>query len=218
MSKTQRYALENTRYGMTEWKQKELERFCNGTKAKVFVYTVDHRTIERSLKEKNKEVSRLKREGEISFLEEKEWKKFWGKEYYRGIGEEWFLCLKELSLQIKNGIGSFENRKNKFFTFEEGCRQTPGSEKGERRIYMFGPCIVGGAYCKERLVNSARTADPRIFVESIFPGAFGTAAMESYMESQESYTALFEDKAKYDAIMNALAGVIYREMRQNTEA
>lgn len=69
----------------------------------------------------------------------------------------------------------------------------------------------------ERLVNSARTADPRIFVESIFPGAFGTAAMESYMESQESYTALFEDKAKYDAIMNALAGVIYREMRQNTE-
>ena len=34
------------------------------------------------------------------------------------------------------------------------------------------------------------------------------------MESQESYTALFEDKTKYDAIMNALAGVIYREMRQ----
>ncbi|MDD7643158.1 MAG: DEAD/DEAH box helicase family protein [bacterium] len=67
----------------------------------------------------------------------------------------------------------------------------------------------------EKLANSAKTSDPRIFVESIFPAAFGTAAMDSYMESQESYTALFEDKTKYDAIMNALAGVIYREMRQS---
>jgi type I restriction enzyme R subunit len=37
--------------------------------------------------------------------------------------------------------------------------------------------------------------------------------MESYMESQDSYSSLFEDKSKYNAIMNALAGVIYREMR-----
>lgn len=66
----------------------------------------------------------------------------------------------------------------------------------------------------EKLANSAKTSDPRIFVESIFPTAFSTAAMDSYMESQESYTTLFEDKTKYDAIMNALAGVIYREMRQ----
>ena len=72
--------------------------------------------------------------------------------------------------------------------------------------------------CKdEKLANSAKTSDPRIFVESIFPAAFGTAAMDSYMESQESYTALFEDKTKYDAIMNALAGVIYREMRQTAD-
>lgn len=69
----------------------------------------------------------------------------------------------------------------------------------------------------EKLANSAKTSDPRIFVESIFPAAFGTAAMDSYMESQESYTALFEDKTKYDAIMNALAGVIYREMRQTAD-
>ena len=47
----------------------------------------------------------------------------------------------------------------------------------------------------------------------IFPAAFGTAAMDSYMESQDSYSSLFEDKSKYNAIMGALAGVIYREMR-----
>ena len=42
--------------------------------------------------------------------------------------------------------------------------------------------------------------------------------MESFMESQESYSALFEDQAKYNAVMSALAGVIYREMRQTTKA
>lgn len=43
--------------------------------------------------------------------------------------------------------------------------------------------------------------------------AFGNAAMESYMEAQDSYGSLFEDKSKYDAVMSALAGVIYRKMR-----
>lgn len=67
-----------------------------------------------------------------------------------------------------------------------------------------------------KLASSARTTDPRIFVESIFPAAFENAAMESYMESQDSYMALFEDKTKYNAIMSALAGVIYREMRSSS--
>ena len=65
----------------------------------------------------------------------------------------------------------------------------------------------------DKLASSARTSDPRIFTESIFPSAFGNAAMESYMEAQDGYGSLFEDKSKYDAVMSALAGVIYREMR-----
>ena len=40
--------------------------------------------------------------------------------------------------------------------------------------------------------------------------------MENYAESQDSYSALFEDKTKYNAIMEALADVIYREMRKET--
>lgn len=59
----------------------------------------------------------------------------------------------------------------------------------------------------------ARTSDPQIFAESIFPKAFGDAAQDSYMEAQDTYTALFEDQSKYNAIMRALAEVIYREMR-----
>lgn len=38
--------------------------------------------------------------------------------------------------------------------------------------------------------------------------------MDSYTEAQDSFASIFEDKSKYNAIMNALAGVIYREMRE----
>jgi type I restriction enzyme R subunit len=78
--------------------------------------------------------------------------------------------------------------------------------------------IIGALHDKliknPKLLNSASTTDPVIFTESIFPTAFGEAAMESYTESQESYESLFQDKNKYNAIMSALAGVIYREMRK----
>ena len=66
-----------------------------------------------------------------------------------------------------------------------------------------------------KLQNMAKTSDPQIFSESIFPKAFGTAAQDSYMESQEAYSSLFEDKSKYEAFMRALGTVIYREMRNN---
>ena len=65
-----------------------------------------------------------------------------------------------------------------------------------------------------KLLNAAGTTDPMIFTENIFPSAFGEAAMESYTESQASFESLFQDKNKYNAIMSALAGVIYRELRK----
>ena len=66
----------------------------------------------------------------------------------------------------------------------------------------------------KKLANMAKASDPQIFAESIFPKVFGDAAQDSYMESQETYTTLFEDQRKYNAIMSALAEVIYREMRK----
>ncbi len=66
----------------------------------------------------------------------------------------------------------------------------------------------------QKLADSARTADPTIFTESIFPSAFQAAALDSYTESQESYESLFADQSKFNAIMSVLAGVIYREMRK----
>jgi len=64
-----------------------------------------------------------------------------------------------------------------------------------------------------KLTNMALSSDPQIFAESIFPQAFNIAAQDSYMESQETYTSLFEDQSKYNAIMSTLADMLYREMR-----
>ena len=66
----------------------------------------------------------------------------------------------------------------------------------------------------KKLANIARSSDPQIFTESIFPKAFGDAAMQSYAESQDTYTSLFENQSKYNAFMYALAEVVYREMRR----
>ena len=63
------------------------------------------------------------------------------------------------------------------------------------------------------LEKKAKSADPQIFFHSIFPKVFDDAAQDSYIESQDTYTSLFEDKAKYNAVMQALAEYVYREMR-----
>lgn len=65
----------------------------------------------------------------------------------------------------------------------------------------------------EKLRRMAKTSDPKIFYESIFPKIFDTAAQDSYIESQETYQSMFEDLAKYNAIMRALAPIVYRDMR-----
>ena len=70
----------------------------------------------------------------------------------------------------------------------------------------------------KKLANMAVSSDPQIFAESIFPQAFSDAAQDSYMESQETYSSLFEDRSKYNAIMHTLAEVLYREMRRSESA
>ena len=59
-----------------------------------------------------------------------------------------------------------------------------------------------------RLANMAMSSDPQIFAESIFPQAFNIAAQDSYIESQETYTSLFEDQSKYNAIPAPVAPIM----------
>jgi len=65
-----------------------------------------------------------------------------------------------------------------------------------------------------KLANMAASSNPQIFAESIFPQAFSDAAQDSYIESQETYSSLFEDRSKYNAIMSTLADILYHEMRK----
>lgn len=69
-------------------------------------------------------------------------------------------------------------------------------------------------FSDKKLKKMTQPSDSQIYVESIFPKAFATAAQDGYMEAQESNQSLFEDTAKYNVIMSALAGVVYREMRK----
>lgn len=128
----------------------------------------------------------------------------------------------EGAIQLENIDGQYVPAKNKSpqgikqkSTLDEILEKINEKYKGE---FTDGDRVMLGALHDklmgdEKLASSARTLDPRIFTESIFPAAFGTAAMDSYMESQDSYASLFEDKNKYNAIMSALAGIVYREMR-----
>ena len=128
----------------------------------------------------------------------------------------------EGAIQLENLNGEYEPAKQKG---QQGLRQKSTLDEilekiNEKYKGDFTPgdrVMLSALHDKlvgnEKLASSARTTDPVIFTESIFPAAFGEAAMTSYTESQESFSSLFEDKAKYNAIMSVLAGIIYRELR-----
>ena len=65
----------------------------------------------------------------------------------------------------------------------------------------------------KKLMKSAKTDGRQIFENNIFPQIFEDAAQQAYTESTETYTKLFEDAGKYRAIMNALAGVMFKELQ-----
>ena len=67
---------------------------------------------------------------------------------------------------------------------------------------------------EEKLKKVAQTSDPQVFVESIFPKIFDEVAQDSYVEQTEAFTSLFQNKSKYNAIMFALASMLYRELNR----
>ena len=65
-----------------------------------------------------------------------------------------------------------------------------------------------------KLMKKIRTAkDKQIFLSSIFPKIFDDAAAESYQESQETFSKLFEDQEKYEAIMTAIGEMLFAERK-----
>ena len=83
--------------------------------------------------------------------------------------------------------------------------------------------IVHSMMADEKANKLARSSDPKIFMDSVLPKLFGDIAMDSYMdaetqhtEMQNAYKSLFEDKAKYNAIMRAVGAIVYRDMRRGS--
>ncbi len=64
----------------------------------------------------------------------------------------------------------------------------------------------------KKLLKAAKADGREMFIHSIFPKLFEDTAQEAYVESTETYTQLFEDGKKYQAIMNALAQTLFDEL------
>ncbi|MBR4655682.1 MAG: type I restriction endonuclease subunit R [Oscillospiraceae bacterium] len=68
----------------------------------------------------------------------------------------------------------------------------------------------------KKLAKIAKSSDPQVFSESIFPKTFDEVAQDSYVEQTEAFTSLFENKSKYKAVMSALAEMLYKEFNQQS--
>lgn len=77
-------------------------------------------------------------------------------------------------------------------------------------LYALHDRLVGDA----KLRKIAKTSDPQVFAESIFPKTFDEVAQDSYVEQTEAFTTLFQNKSKYNAIMSALAEMLYKEFNK----
>ena len=67
----------------------------------------------------------------------------------------------------------------------------------------------------EVLRKSAQNDGEQIFEDSVFSKAYDETAMNAYMESSETFGALFSDPKKYAALKKALAEIMYKEFRQS---
>ena len=69
----------------------------------------------------------------------------------------------------------------------------------------------------KKLQKAAKADGQQIFAKNIFPKIFDQIAQESYIESTETYTRLFEDTARYRAIEAAFAKILYQDLRNGLE-
>ena len=66
----------------------------------------------------------------------------------------------------------------------------------------------------KKLRKVAKTSDPQVFAESIFPKTFDAVAQDCYVEQTEAFSSMFQNKSKYHAIASALAEILYREFNR----
>ena len=65
----------------------------------------------------------------------------------------------------------------------------------------------------KRLAAYAKKNDEAVFTQSIFPEVFKKVTQECYMESMGAFSKLFEDKAFYTTVMDAISKEAYKDLR-----
>ena len=66
----------------------------------------------------------------------------------------------------------------------------------------------------KKLQKVAKISNRKIFEENIFPKTFDEVAQDSYVEQTEVYASLFQNRSKYNAMMFALAEMLYKEFNK----
>ncbi|MBD5521749.1 MAG: adenylyltransferase/cytidyltransferase family protein [Lachnospiraceae bacterium] len=136
------------------WYKKEIYRFINKTKAKVFLYTISDKEIVERLSESERQILKERKEkaDDINWrgLSDEEWKRFWKDEYEEGIVDAMKAEMEQCVPRIENGVAFFPDIKGKCYHFRNGFRVTPNPpSNANRRIYFYGPCFFMGAYCRD---------------------------------------------------------------------
>lgn len=154
--KQQKESLRNSRvsYYKRQWHRKELARFVNNTKAKVFLYYHDFEASINVLGQDEKAVierrSAESDEQNWKGLSDKEWRKFWGEEYEDEIVDQLRTDMGRCIPVFNKGIPVFKDMESKFFSCKNGFRITTGNPPVmERKIVLYGSCLVAGGYCKD---------------------------------------------------------------------
>ena len=91
-------------------------------------------------------------------------------------------------------------------------KATDGNFTESDRVILY--VLHGKLSTDKKLRKAAKSSDPQVFMESIFPKSFDTVAQDSYVEQTEAFTELFKNKNKYHAIMAVLAELLYREFNK----
>lgn len=194
----QRKNLKDAKMGKSRWMKREISRFINQTRAQVVIYSM----CESLLNQKDIEILRRRRSNMENMkwkgLSEKEWKTFWQSEYEDGIVEIMRMEQRQISLVIKNGVASFTNKRGKCYSFEDGNRLTANVPyDANRRIFMYGSCIIAGAYCKDEqtiawYLQKKLNEEGYISWRVINKGLFGT---------EYFYNAMFVEKLSEDDVV-----------------
>lgn len=198
----QRDSLKYSRNGGIRYVKGEIGRFIHMARARVILYTYSNMNIVRHLnaKKRRRFLDRGNRKDVHLWkgLTEEEWKAFWQTEYCEGLVQEFQKERAEQTPILEKGVPYYSDQQGKYFHFKDGYRVTAGNPLGmNRRIIMFGPCIVAGAYCKDQQTIEAYLQNHLIRDDYMEWGVFNCGAYSP----EQCYGHLFIQELAEDDIV-----------------